>query len=121
MAKNELQKEFEQLMKKVDIQKDTFIKKIKAVDHKKAAVDEEVYDSFMPTVVGFEEQIADMMTSWFEKNDELGNVIMEMFDIIDDEVSKLPEEEELESKELSKEELKEIEKIPNNGFFEDTK
>lgn len=93
MARNELQKQFEQIVKKVDVQKDALIKRIKAVDHKEAAKDDSVYEAFMPTATGFQEQVSNMMSALYEKNEELGNALIEMFDAIDIESDKLPDEE----------------------------
>ena len=118
MARNELQKDFEQLIKKVNVQKDALMKRIKAVNYKDAAVDDSVWESFMTTVTEFQEQISNMMTVLYDKNEELGNALMEMFDAIDLEADKLPDEEEIEGDEDNSVD-EELDSISNNNSFEE--
>jgi hypothetical protein len=116
MARSELIREFEKLMEKVKVQKNLLVDKIDSVDHKKAAVDDSLYELFMPTVEVFQDELGTMMGAISAEIQNMGDKIIAMIDAIDEEAEKLPPEEEDEGGgndedvELSSEEVEMFEK-----------
>lgn len=94
MARSELIREFEKFMEKVKVQKSLLVDKIDSVDHKKAAVDDSLYELFMPTVEVFQDELGTMMGAISAEIQNMGDKIIAMIDAIDEEAEKLPPEEE---------------------------
>ena len=92
MARSELIREFEKLMEKVKIQKGILVGKIESVDHKQAAVDDSLYESFMPTIDAFQEDLSIMLGTISNEIQDMGDKIIAMIDGIE-EADKLPPEE----------------------------
>jgi len=93
MARSELTRDFEALMKKIKVQKDVFIKMVESVDHKKAVDDGSVYECFLPTLEVFQNELDNMQSVIFNEIQEICDKLMAMYDEIEKQSTLLYPEE----------------------------
>ena len=117
MARSELIRDFENLMKKVQSQKNILVQKLDSVDAKKAVLDENIYESFMPTIDAYQDEIGIMLGQLSHEIQDMSERIIEMLNKVEAEADKLLDEspdeaaeEESEDEEFTDEEKAEFQK-----------
>lgn len=93
MSKTELRKEFEALVKKITVQKDLFIKRIKNVDLKKAAEDPSEYENFTPLIDEFQNDLTYLDKEIYDVIDQISDELIKLYEGVENEIVNSPDEE----------------------------
>lgn len=93
MSKTELRKEFEVLVKKLDIQKNLLVKKVQNVDIQKSASDSAEYENFMPLIEEFQNDLDFIHNQIYNLIDNLNDSVIKMYDDIEKAFNDIPDED----------------------------